>query len=48
MRSELWSPDAIIDRSELPTMGQMIKDQINSEGPHETQSEMEARYRQTL
>lgn len=48
MRSELWSPNAIIDRSELPTMGQMIKDQINSEGPHETQSEMEARYRQTL
>ncbi|MHC8494496.1 pyridoxamine 5'-phosphate oxidase family protein [Thalassospira sp. SM2505] len=48
MRSELWSADARIDRAELPTMGQMLKDQMNSEGPNETQSEMEARYRQSL
>ena len=48
MRSALWSADAIIDRSELPSMGQMLKDQINTDGPTETQSEMEARYRQSL
>jgi PPOX class probable FMN-dependent enzyme len=48
MRSGLWSADAIIDRAELPTMGQMLKDQMNSPGPEETQSEMEARYRQSL
>ncbi|WP_430472766.1 pyridoxamine 5'-phosphate oxidase family protein [Thalassospira lucentensis] len=48
MRSNLWSPDAIIDRAELPSMGKMLKDQMQSDAPHETQSEMEARYLQSL
>jgi uncharacterized protein len=48
MRSNLWSTDAVIDRAELPSMGQMLKDQMQSEGPHESQSEMEARYRDSL
>jgi PPOX class probable FMN-dependent enzyme len=48
MRSKLWSPYAIIARTTLPSMGQMIKDQINSKGPVESQSDMEARYEKRL
>ena len=47
MRSRLWDPDARIDRSELPTMGQMLRDQTGS-GVPETQTEMAARYRTEL
>ena len=28
MRSELWKPESWIDRSRLPTLGQMLKDQL--------------------
>jgi uncharacterized protein len=28
MRSELWKPDSWIDRSKLPTLGQILKDQL--------------------
>ncbi|WP_417812133.1 pyridoxamine 5'-phosphate oxidase family protein [Thalassospira alkalitolerans] len=48
MRSKLWHPDAIVDRSVLPTMGKMIKDQTNAPEPAETQDAMEKRYRNTL
>ena len=48
MRSGLWNPAVQIDRSEMPSMGQMLKEQINSEAPAETQPEMIERYRQTL
>ncbi|MCG8691701.1 MAG: pyridoxamine 5'-phosphate oxidase family protein, partial [Minwuiales bacterium] len=48
MRSRIWDPDARIDRSELPSMGQMIKDQIGSTEPAESQEEMVERYRATL
>jgi uncharacterized protein len=47
MRSRLWDPDARIARSELPTMGQIMRDQTGS-GVAETQSEMAARYRTEL
>ena len=47
MRSRLWDPDTRIERSELPTMGQMLRDQIGS-GPVETQAEMLERYRGQL
>ncbi|MEP6640389.1 MAG: pyridoxamine 5'-phosphate oxidase family protein [Gaiellales bacterium] len=47
MRSRLWEPDARIDRAELPTMGQMLRDQIGS-GRAETQAEMVERYRGQL
>lgn len=40
MRSKLWSPDAIVKRSVLPSMGQMIKDQTNSKDPVESQEAM--------
>lgn len=48
MRSKLWSPDAILDRSVLPSMGQMIKDQTKSKDPVESQEAMEARYEKVL
>lgn len=47
MRSHLWDPAAQIDRSELPTLGQMIRDQTGS-GVAESQAEMVARYRTEL
>ena len=47
MRSRLWDPDARIERTELPTMGEMLRDQIGS-GRAETQAEMVERYRGQL
>jgi PPOX class probable FMN-dependent enzyme len=47
MRSRLWDADTRIDRTELPTMGQMLRDQIGS-GRVETQAEMVERYRGQL
>jgi uncharacterized protein len=47
MRSRLWDPDARIDRSELPTMGQMMRDQTGV-GTAETQADMLERYRTEL
>lgn len=48
MRSRLWSPEAQVERSVLPSMGQMIKDQTKAEEPPEGQAEMEARYEKVL
>jgi PPOX class probable FMN-dependent enzyme len=42
MRSQLWQPDARVDRSALPTMGRMISDQTGA--PLESQADMLARY----
>ena len=47
MRSRLWDPDARIDRAELPTMGEMMRDQVGS-GPAESQAAMVERYREQL
>jgi hypothetical protein len=44
MRSRLWSPESHIDRSLLPTLGQMINDQTGIQVPAETQEEMVKRY----
>jgi PPOX class probable FMN-dependent enzyme len=47
MRSGLWDPSRRIDRATLPSMGEMLKDQLGlAEG--ETQSEMLERYRATM
>jgi uncharacterized protein len=46
MRSRLWDPEARIDRSELPTMGEMMRDQVGSAA--ESQESMVARYRTQL
>jgi uncharacterized protein len=44
MRSALWASSSQVDRSLLPTMGQMINSQTGIETPPETQEEMVARY----
>lgn len=44
MRSRLWDDAARVERSVLPTMGQMIQEQTGGAGPVETQEQMAARY----
>lgn len=47
MRSRLWDPAVQVDRDVLPSMGQMLKDQLDL--PHgESQDEMLERYRATM
>jgi len=48
MRSKLWNEEAKIERSDLPTMGQMLNDQLSINGPTETQEEMLERYHNDL
>ncbi len=48
MRSKLWSAQAQVDRSSLPSLGQIIKDQLNLPGPVETQQQMRERYLKIL
>lgn len=44
MRSKLWSLASLVDRSALPTIGQMIADQTGLHIAPETREEMERRY----
>ena len=48
MRSALWDPALHIDRAALPSMGEMLKDQIGGDLSAETQAEMLVRYAQNL
>jgi hypothetical protein len=48
MRARLWDPERRLDRSVLPTMGEMLKDQIGDAAPPETQEAMLARYKKNL
>jgi len=48
MRSRLWDPDARVPRDALPTMGEMLRDQIGSAEAPESQEAMVARYRDIL
>ncbi len=52
MRSDLWNPAKHIDRSQLPSMGEMLRDQMVGKLPaetvFETQEQMLVRYQQTL
>jgi PPOX class probable FMN-dependent enzyme len=48
MRSKLWSDAARVERSALPTIGQMIADQMGIEAPSESQAQMLARYAKDL
>ncbi len=43
MRSHLWDPARHVDRDQFPSMGQMIKEQIDWPEPAETQEQMLAR-----
>ena len=44
LRSKLWSDGARVERSMLPTIGQMISEQTGMDVPAETQAQMLARY----
>jgi PPOX class probable FMN-dependent enzyme len=44
MRSRLWNAHLHVERSVLPTMGQMLNDQIGVQAPVETQEQMVERY----
>jgi len=44
MRSSLWQASSQVERSLLPSMGQMLNSQTGIEVPAETQEEMLARY----
>ena len=52
MRSDLWNPAKHLDRSQLPSMGEMLRDQVAGKLPaetvFETQEQMLVRYQQTL
>ena len=48
MRSRLWSAQAQVERSVLPTMGRMISEQTGLAGADETQEQMLARYQADL
>jgi PPOX class probable FMN-dependent enzyme len=48
MRSRLWSDDIRVDRSVLPSMGQMLKDQIGLTEEPESQDVMRERYSDQL
>jgi uncharacterized protein len=47
MRSRLWSQEARVERSELPALGAMLREQTGV-GPAESQAQMVARYRNEL
>jgi uncharacterized protein len=52
MRSDLWNSAKHLERSQLPSMGEMLRDQMVGKLPDETvfetQEEMLVRYQQTL
>ena len=48
MRSRLWDPAGKVDRGVLPSMGQMLNEQIGTPGPAETQEQMLLRYKDDL
>jgi PPOX class probable FMN-dependent enzyme len=52
MRSDLWNPAKHLERSQLPSMGEMLRDQMIGKLPaetvFETQEQMLVRYQSTL
>jgi uncharacterized protein len=48
MRARLWHAASQVPRERLPSMGQMLRDQIGGSAPAETQAEMLARYQASL
>ncbi|MEG0921143.1 MAG: pyridoxamine 5'-phosphate oxidase family protein [Comamonas sp.] len=48
MRSKLWSVEAQVERSVLPTLNQIIHDQIGQQAVPEAQADMVARYQQQI
>lgn len=48
MRSELWLDSSRIERKSFPTMGKMLKDQLNDDAAPESQEAMLKRYTENL
>ena len=48
MRSGLWKSETQVERSVLPTIGQMIVDQIGGDRPEETHAEVKREYEKVL
>jgi len=48
MRSKLWDSATRVDRSVLPTMGQMLNEQTGVQAPAESQAQMVERYKADL
>ncbi len=48
MRSKLWDPETRIPRTALPSIGEMLKDQIGEHVEAEPQAEMVERYKKIL
>ena len=48
MRSRLWDPAARTDRTSMPTIGEIIRDQTGPQAPIETEAEMRRRYEADL
>ncbi|GGF49569.1 pyridoxamine 5'-phosphate oxidase-like FMN-binding protein [Azorhizobium oxalatiphilum] len=48
MRSKLWDQQAQVERSVLPTLGEMLRDQIGNSDGFETQEQMVARFKQAM
>jgi PPOX class probable FMN-dependent enzyme len=48
MRAELWAADAKVERKVLPTMNEMLRDQIGQTEPAEAQAVMWARHQTEL
>jgi hypothetical protein len=48
MRAHLWEDDAKHAERPIPTMGEMIRDQIDSTEPPESDEDMTRRYRKVL
>lgn len=48
LRADLWNEEAKVDRSLLPSLGEMLKDQLQLSNPPESQQAMETRYKNKL
>ena len=48
MRSELWNPEVQVERSVLPSIAEMITDQLKLDRVAERHEEMVARYKESL
>lgn len=48
MRAQLWQPEAKVERGVLPTMNEMLRDQIGQTEPAEPQQAMVARHKTEL
>jgi PPOX class probable FMN-dependent enzyme len=48
MRSKLWSPEVKVERRVLPSISEMIKDQLALDAPAATQAEVTERYAKIL